>query len=62
MDRRAFDKTKGLVKDTVGGIMGDNKLQAQAKVDKTNGEARKAVGDAKDMARPAAQKIMRGDR
>jgi uncharacterized protein YjbJ (UPF0337 family) len=42
------DKIKGSVKDTAGRITGDEKLQAEGKLDKAKGEVRKAVGDVKD--------------
>jgi uncharacterized protein YjbJ (UPF0337 family) len=52
----AGDKAKGSVKDTVGGLTGNKKLQAEGKLDKAKGEVRKAVGDAKDAAKRATQK------
>jgi len=44
----AVDKTKGAVKDAVGGLTGDSKLQAEGKIDKVKGAAHNAVGDVKD--------------
>jgi uncharacterized protein YjbJ (UPF0337 family) len=49
----AADKAKGAVKDTVGKMTGDTKMQAEGKVDKTKGTARKVAGDLKDAARDA---------
>jgi uncharacterized protein YjbJ (UPF0337 family) len=50
----AADKAKGAVKDAVGGLTGDTKLQTEGKVDKLKGEARKVVGDVKDAVRNAS--------
>lgn len=52
----AFDKTKGAVKDAVGGLTGDTRTQAEGKVDKVKGSVRQKVGDAKDAARDAIDK------
>jgi uncharacterized protein YjbJ (UPF0337 family) len=49
----AADKVKGAVKDTVGKVTGDTKMQAEGKLDKAKGSARNAVGDVKDSARNA---------
>jgi uncharacterized protein YjbJ (UPF0337 family) len=53
----AGDKAKGAVKDAVGGLTDDSKLQAEGKLDKAKGTARQAVGDVKDAARDAADKL-----
>ena len=52
----AIDKTKGAVKDAVGGLTGDTGMQVQGKVDKAKGSVRQKVGDAKDAARDAIDK------
>jgi uncharacterized protein YjbJ (UPF0337 family) len=52
----AADKVKGAVKDTVGKVTGDTKMQAEGKLDKAKGSARNAVGDVKDAARDATDK------
>lgn len=44
----AADKAKGSVKDAVGGLTGDAKLQAEGKMDKAKGAVHNAVGDVKD--------------
>jgi uncharacterized protein YjbJ (UPF0337 family) len=44
----AADKAKGSIKDAVGGLTGDSKLQAEGKIDKVKGAAHNAVGDVKD--------------
>lgn len=58
----AWEKTKGAVKDAVGGATGDTRTQAEGKIDKAKGAAHNAAGDAKDAARDAqkndAQKNM----
>ncbi len=47
----AFEKTKGAVKDAVGGLTGDAKTQAEGKIDKIKGAAHDAAGNVKDAAR-----------
>ncbi len=44
----AYDKTKGAVKDTIGKMIDNKKMQVEGKVDKAKGAAEQAVGDAKD--------------
>jgi uncharacterized protein YjbJ (UPF0337 family) len=44
----AADKAKGAMKDAVGGLTGDNKMQAEGKLDKAKGAAHNAAGDVKD--------------
>jgi uncharacterized protein YjbJ (UPF0337 family) len=44
----AADKAKGAVKDAVGGLAGDSKLQAEGKLDKAKGAAHNIAGDVKD--------------
>ena len=53
----AVDKAKGAVKDAVGGLTGDTKLQVEGKVDKVKGEIHNAVGDAKDAAKRGAHEV-----
>jgi uncharacterized protein YjbJ (UPF0337 family) len=45
------DKVKGSVKDTVGSITGNKRMQAEGKVDKAKGTARQKVGDIKEKVR-----------
>jgi len=52
----AVDKTKGAVKDSVGGLTGDAGLQVEGKIDKAKGAAKNAKGDVKDAARDAIDK------
>ncbi|MGC1981742.1 MAG: CsbD family protein [Pseudolabrys sp.] len=59
MDREhikgAADKVKGTVKDTAGKVTGDEKMQAEGRMDKAKGAAHNTVGDAKETARDAAR-------
>ena len=49
----AADKAKGAVKDAVGGLTGDAKLQTEGKIDKAKGAVHSAVGDIKDAVKDA---------
>jgi len=51
----AADKAKGAVKDAVGGLTGDSKLQAEGKMDKAKGAIHSAVGDVKDAVKDASK-------
>ncbi|RZK86708.1 MAG: CsbD family protein [Methylobacterium sp.] len=58
------DKIKGLaneavgnVKQGVGNVTGNEKLQAEGKAQELKGEAQKTVGDAKDGAQNLADKV-----
>ena len=51
----AADDVKGAIKDTAGKITGDEKLQAEGKMDKVKGAAHNAVGDVKDAVRDATK-------
>jgi uncharacterized protein YjbJ (UPF0337 family) len=53
----AWDKAKGAVKEGVGKMTGDEKLQGEGMADKAKGKAESAVGGAKDTVRDAADKI-----
>ena len=55
----AADKASGAIKEGVGKMTGDKKLEAEGKFDEVKGEAREAVGDAKDAGREAADKAER---
>jgi uncharacterized protein YjbJ (UPF0337 family) len=52
MDREhvkgTIEQAKGAVKEAVGKLTGDKKLQAEGKADKVEGAVRKGVGDVKD--------------
>ncbi len=53
----AMDKAKGAIKDGIGKLTGDEKMQAEGKMDKAEGGAKSTVGGAKDAVRDAADKI-----
>ena len=44
-------QVKGSVKDTVGSVIGDTKLQAEGKLDKVEGKAQNTFGGVKDSLR-----------
>jgi len=47
----AANQAKGAVKDAVGKVTGDTKLQAEGKADKAAGKVQNTVGGAKDAVR-----------
>ena len=47
------DKAKGAIKDTVGKVTGDKKLQSEGKADKAKGAVHNVVGDLKDAVKDA---------
>ena len=49
-------QVKGSVKDAVGGLTGNEKLQAEGKLDKVEGKVQQKVGEVKDDARDALKK------
>ncbi|MET3924966.1 CsbD family protein [Devosia sp. 2618] len=49
-------QVKGAVKDAVGGLTGNNKMQAEGKVDKATGKVQQKVGDAKESVRDALKR------
>ena len=52
----AFDQAKGAVKEGVGKLIGDQKLEAEGKADKVAGKTQSAVGGAKDAVKDAVNK------
>ncbi len=44
-------QVKGSIKDAIGKVTGDKKLQAEGKADKVAGKVQNAVGGAKDAVR-----------
>ncbi|HEX3810101.1 MAG TPA: CsbD family protein [Rhizomicrobium sp.] len=52
----AADQAKGAVKEGVGNVTGDAKLQGEGQADKLKGKVESAVGGAKDAVRDAANK------
>jgi len=51
----AAKQAKGAVKETVGKVTGDEKMQAEGKMDKAKGAAHNAAGDVKDAVRDATR-------
>jgi len=49
----AADKAKGAIKDAAGKVTGDEKLQAEGKMDKAKGAAHNVAGDVKDAVKKA---------
>lgn len=49
----AGNQTKGAVKQGIGELTGDAKLEAEGRMDKAKGKVQSAVGGAKDSAREA---------
>jgi uncharacterized protein YjbJ (UPF0337 family) len=49
-------KVGGSVKEAIGKVTGDAKLQAEGKADKAAGAAQNTVGGAKDAVRDATRK------
>lgn len=47
----AADQAKGAIKENVGNLIGDEKLETEGKVDKIAGKIESAVGSAKDKIR-----------
>ena len=47
----------GKVKDTVGGLIGDTKMQAGGKADQVSGQLQNAYGSAKDSASEAVSTL-----
>ena len=51
-----IDKVKGKIKQAVGSLAGDKKLEHSGKVDSAKGKVKGAVEDVKHAARSAANK------
>jgi uncharacterized protein YjbJ (UPF0337 family) len=51
----AARQAKGAVKEAVGKVTGDQKLQAEGKADKAAGKVQNAVGGVKDSLREAGK-------
>ncbi len=48
---------KGAVKEAIGKVTGDRKLQAEGRADKVKGKIQTAFGGAKDATRGAVRKL-----
>lgn len=53
----ALNQAKGTVKENVGALIGDKKMEAEGMADKAGGKVENAVGGAKDAVRDATDKI-----
>lgn len=51
----AAQKTGGRIKEAVGKLTGDSKLQAEGRADQTVGGVKNAIGGAKDAIRDATR-------
>jgi uncharacterized protein YjbJ (UPF0337 family) len=49
-------QAKGVVKEAVGKVVGDSKLEAEGKADKAKGKVQNAIGGLKDSVRDAVKK------
>jgi uncharacterized protein YjbJ (UPF0337 family) len=49
-------EAKGAVKEGIGKVIGDAKLQAEGQADKSEGKLQNAIGGAKDAVRDALKK------
>ncbi|WP_332693982.1 CsbD family protein [Devosia sp.] len=49
-------QAKGAIKDAVGGLTGNEKLQAEGKFDKAAGKVQQKAGEAKDAVRDALKR------
>ena len=49
-------QVKGAVKEAVGKVVGDSKLEAEGKADKAEGKVQNAIGGLKDALREAVKK------
>lgn len=58
----AASSIKGTIKDAVGGLTGDAKLQAEGKADKLEGSVRNKVGEVKDEVRAEDARLRETDR
>lgn len=54
--KSAADKASGAVKETVGKLTGDKKLETEGKMEQAKGQAREYVGDAKEAAKKMADR------
>lgn len=52
-----MDQAKGHIKETAGKAVGNDRLEAEGKVDKTGGRVQSKVGDAKEKVKDAIDKI-----
>lgn len=51
------EQAKGAVKETTGKAVGNDRLQAEGKLDKAGGKIQSGVGDAKEKVKDAVDKL-----
>ncbi len=51
------EEAKGSIKETAGKVVGNEKLQAEGKLDKVTGKAQANIGDGKEKVADAIKKI-----
>jgi uncharacterized protein YjbJ (UPF0337 family) len=51
------DQAKGAVKDAAGKAVGNDRLQAEGKLDKASGKIQSGVGDTKEKVKDAVDKL-----
>ena len=56
-DESKFEQAKGNVKETVGNVTDDDKLEKEGKKDKGSGKAKEVVENAKDKANDVIDKF-----
>ncbi len=54
------DKAKGVVKETVGKVTGNERTEAEGKTDRAKGEAKDAAHDAKESAKGVRDSLKKG--
>jgi uncharacterized protein YjbJ (UPF0337 family) len=54
-----IEKSKGKVKEAVGSLTGNKKLESEGKIDRRAGEAKEKIGHAKSKVEEAAEKAER---
>ena len=52
----ALDQAKGAIKEAIGKVTGNDKLEAEGGADKLAGKAKSTVGETKDTVRDALKK------
>lgn len=51
------EQAKGAVKETTGKVVGNDRLRAEGKLDKTGGKIQSGVGDVKEKVKDAVDKL-----
>jgi len=54
-----FDKIKGGIKEAVGSVTGDKRIEAEGKTDRVKGEVKSAVQDAKETVKGVGDSLKR---